>query len=224
MLIYFDGRAYQRRNINGPLPASIQAAIDSLQAALKVEDPDAFQKVVKAQEAAREAERKLRAGGWNVPKQLQLTPLKDVRGLLLTVSGVRGDATTSIYHALVFYPEGKLSYEPKDPANWGPGNPHAQVTMRFEHPNEPSGIGIKTVTHELVIDYRLIENTLSVGTHSFPLKEGNLFVIQLADKDWTPLARAVRAHIDGPSPPQAILQEFKAQLVDGPIQKLRLGG
>jgi hypothetical protein len=224
MLIYFDGRAYQRRNINGPLPPRIQTAIDSLQAALKVEDPDAFQKVVKAQDAAREAERKLRAGGWNVPKQLQLSALKGVRGLLLTVSGVRGGATTSIYHALVFYPEGKLSYEPIDPANWGPANPHAQVTMRFEHPNEPSGIGIKTVTHDLVIDYRLIENTLTVGTHSFPLTEGNLFVIQLADKSWTPLARAVRAHIDGPSAPQAILEEFKAQLRDGAIQSLRLGG
>jgi hypothetical protein len=224
VLIYFDGRAYQRRNINGPLPPRIQAAIDSVQAAFKVEDPDAFQKLVKAQDAAREAERKLRAGGWNVPKQLQLSPLKDVRGLLLTVGGVRGDATTSIYHVLVFYPEGKLSHEPIDPENWGPAYPHAQVTLRFEHPNGPSGIGIKTVTHELVIDYRLIENTLNVGTQSFPLPEGNLFVIQLADKNWTPLVRAVHAHRDGPSAPQAVLEEFKAQLRDGAIQSLRLGG
>lgn len=224
VLIYFDGRAYQRRNINGPLPPRIQAAIDPIQAAFKVEDPDAFKKLVNAQDAAREAERKLRAGGWNVPKQLQLSPLKDIHGLLLTVGGVRGDATTSIYHVLVFYPEGKLSHEPTDPANWGPAYPHAQVTLRFEHPNGPSGIGIKTVTHELVIDYRLIENTLNVGTHSYPLSEGNLFVIQLADKTWTPLVRAVHAHIDGPSAPQAILEEFKAQLIDGAIQSLRLGG
>ncbi|HET9218804.1 MAG TPA: hypothetical protein VFR18_17600 [Terriglobia bacterium] len=223
VLIYFDGRAYQRRNINGPLPPGIQAVIDSVQAAFKVEDPDAFQKLVKAQDAAREAERKLRAGGWNVPKQLQLSPL-NVPGLLLTVGGVRGDAPTSIYHVLVFYPEGKLSYEPRDPANWGPANPHATVTLRFEHPNGPSGIGIKTVTRELVIDYRLIENTLNVGTHSFPLPEGNLFVIQLADKNWTPLVRAVHAHIDGPSAPQAILEKFKAQLNDAAIQSLRLGG
>ena len=224
VLIYFDGRAYQRRNINGPLPPGIQAAIDSVQAAFKVEDPDAFQKLVKAQDAAKEAERKLRAGGWNVPKQFQLSPLKDVPGLLLTVVGVRGDRTTSIYHALVFYPEGKLSHEPMDPAKWGPASPHAQVTLKFEHPNGPSGIGIKTVTHDLVIDYRLIENTLNVGTHSFPLREGNLFVIQLADKSWTPLVRPVRAHIDGPSAPQAVLEEFKAQLHDEAIQKLRLGG
>jgi len=223
VLIYFDGRAYQRRNINGSLPPGTQAAIDSAQAAFKVEDPDAFQKVVKAQDAAREAERKLRAGGWNVPKQLRLSPLENVHGLLLTVGGVRGDTTTSIYHVLVFYPEGKLSNEPIDPANWGPANSHAEVTLRFEHPNEPSGIGIKTVTHELVIDYRLTENTLNVGTNSFPLPGGNLFVIQLADKNWTPLVRAVRAHIDGPSAPQAVLDEFKAQLQDTKIQALRLG-
>src|SRR5688572_389771 len=49
VLISFDGRAYQRRNINGPLPPGIQAAIDSVQAAFKVEDPDAFQKLVNAQ-------------------------------------------------------------------------------------------------------------------------------------------------------------------------------
>ena len=224
VLIYFDGRAYQRRNINGPLPTGIQAAIDSIQAAFKVEDPDAFQKLVKAQDAAREAERKLRAGRWDVPKQLQLSPLKDVPGLLLTVTGVRGDATTSIYHVLVFYPEGKLSHEPIGPANWGPASPHAQVTLRFEHPNGPSGIGIKTVTHELVIDYRLIENTLNVGTRSFPLPEGNLFVIQLADKSWTPLVRPVHTHVNGPSAPQAVLEQFKAQLIDEAIQKLRLGG
>jgi hypothetical protein len=45
------------------------------------------------------------------PKEIQLTPLKDLRGLYLTVSGLRRDVKTSVYHFLLFYPEGNLTYQ-----------------------------------------------------------------------------------------------------------------
>jgi len=223
VLIFFDGRAYQRRNLNGPLPTSIQAPIDVVQDVIKAA-PNSFEEHRKSNDAAREAGRILREGsGWNVPKELQLVPLKGVQGLLLTVNGVRGDAKTSVYHVLLFFPEGRLSYQPVDPANW-PNNPRAEVRLTFEHPNEPSGIGIKTVTHELVIVYRVIENTLNVDSHSFPLSNGNLFVIQL-DKNWTPKVRAFHSYVAGPSLAPVILDEFKAQLrTDRLIQSLTLGG
>jgi serine beta-lactamase-like protein LACTB len=223
VFIFFDGQAYQRRHFNGPLPANIQAPIGVVQAAIKAA-PSSSEQTRKAHDAGREEGRILRGGSdWRVPEELRLTPLKDVRGLLLTVSGIRGAAATSVYHALIFYPEGKLAYQPTDSANW-PNNPRALVTITFEHPNGPSGIGIKTVTHEVVIEYRLIENTLNVGSQSFPLATGNLFVIRL-DKNWVPVVRAVNTHIDGPSMAPTILEEFKTQLrTDEAIQSLRLGG
>ena len=222
VLIFFDGHAYQRRNFNGPLPATIQAPIDVVQKALNAAASD-FEKYTKANDAAREAARVLREGsGWNIPKELQLTPLKDIRGLLLTVSGLRHNAKTSVYHVLLFYPEGTLSYQPIDPANW-PGNPRTEVRLTFEHPNEASGIGITTVTHEVVIEYQVIENTLNLGNNSFPLASGNLFVIQL-DKNWVPMVRALQAYVEGPSAVPMILGEFKAQLrADRLIQTLGLG-
>jgi hypothetical protein len=221
VLIFFDGRAYQRRNFNGRLPARIQAPIDVIQEAIKVAPGD-FEKYLKANEAAKEEARILHDGlGWNVPKDLRLSPLKDVRGLLLTVRGVRGDAATSVYHALVFYPEGKLVHEPIGPANW-PDNPRAEVRLMFGQPNGPSGIGIKTVTHELVIDHRLIENKLIVGSNAFPLAKGNLFVMQF-DKNWMPVVRAIPTHVDGRLSASAVLEAFKAQLeTDGVIQSLSL--
>jgi hypothetical protein len=224
VLILFDGHAYQRRNFNGPLPASIQAPIDVVQKTLK-EASDDFEKYRKANDAAREAERVLREGsGWNIPKEPQLTPLKDIRGLLLTVSGLRRETKTSVYHVLFFYPEGRLSYQPWiDRANW-PGNPRAEVRLTFEHPNAASGIGITAVTHEFVIEYRVIESILKVADNSFPLTSGNLFVIQL-DKNWTPTVRALHASVVGPSPASMILGEFKAHLRgDRLIQTLSLGG
>src|SRR5262249_27253052 len=103
-----------------------------------------------------------------------------------------------------------------------PDNPRAKVRLIFGQPNGPSGIGIETVTHELVIEYRLIENKLIVGSNTFPLAEGNLFVIQL-DRNWIPVLRAVQAHVDGPSAASVVLDAFKDQLqTDGVIQSLSL--
>jgi hypothetical protein len=69
VLIYFDGQAYQRRNFNGPLPSTIQSAIDVVQDAIKAA-PDDFEKFRIANDAAREEERVLREGsGWNVQRR-----------------------------------------------------------------------------------------------------------------------------------------------------------
>jgi hypothetical protein len=232
VLIYFDGRSYQRRNINGLLPASVQTPIDLIRAAIHAEanSRDAIQKTMQAYDALKNEEQILRDGfRWTVPKEIQHRSLEDRRGLLLTVSGLRGDAATSIYHALIFYPDGNLSSKPGDPGNWQ-GNPRAWLSMTFEHPND--GIGIKTVRHQLVIEYRLVGNTVHVGDSryaadagdsSYPLVDGNLFVIRM-DKNWTPVVQAVRAHVDGPFDASTILERFKALLpTDSEIQSLRLG-
>jgi hypothetical protein len=223
VLIFFDGNAYQRRNFNGPLPAKIQAGISVVQDAIKAA-PGNSEEYRKAIDAAREAERVLRDGsGWNIPKELQLVPLRGGRSLLASVSGSRGNVKTAVYHVLLSYPDGRLAYQPVDPANW-PGNPRTELRLTLEHPNEPGGIGITTVTHELVIGYRVLEDTLEVGTQSFPLLDGNLFIIRL-DKNWMPMVRALQAHINEPSPASMILDAFKAQsATDGLIQSLRLGG
>jgi len=222
VLILFDGHAYQRRHFIGPLPASIQTPIKQIQDALRA-SPVSFEEIKKSNDAAREAERVLRAGsGWNVSKEPRLTPLKGGRCFLLTVSGVRRTAATAVYHALIFYPEGRLASPQLHPGNWD-NNPRTYVQMLFEYPNAPSGIGITTVTHELHIEYRLMENTLNVESQSFPLANGNLFVIEL-DRNWAPVVRSVLTKIEGPSTAPAVLAAFKAQLrTDSAIQALRLG-
>src|SRR5918911_1110527 len=154
----------------------------------------------------------------------QMHVLKNVDGQLLTVNGYRRIskaklADVSVYHALVFYPKSTIIGGGGSISNDGPLSTET-ITWKLQK-NTPNDYK-NTEEKSLEIKYHALDRTVSIGSETFSISNGNLFVIRL-NGSWIPTITQIPAHFDERAEEQGVLDFFKSVLrEDDSIQKLEL--
>lgn len=154
---------------------------------------------------------------------------KNTRGQLLTVRGYRRISRAeispvSVYHALIFLPQAPLAGGGGGFSNKDAGSTEV-LTWRLQKnpPNDYRNVEEK----RLELKYHPLEKTLTVGSQTFQLARGNLFIVRLND-EWLPTAEQIPAHFEEDMESQRVLDQkvldfFKSALPDEQeIQKLEL--
>jgi hypothetical protein len=152
--------------------------------------------------------------------------LKATPGLLLTLSGKRiaippaAPAQVSIYHALVFYPNGAVTSSGGG-GTWS-DEPLSSEVVIWTVPKGSGGDAATPDKRVLEIKYQAIDGTITVGDATYRLAQGNMFVIRMTE-DWTPVVQQIDSRQDEQTTEQGALDQFKAILKDDvAIQQLEL--
>lgn len=152
----------------------------------------------------------------------QSSVFKDVRGQLVSVNGYRRVSPAkldevSVYHVIIFHPEAPIISGGGGFSNRGTLSTEA-ITWKLQK-NPPDDYK-DTQEKKLEIKYHALDRTVSVGSDTFPLSEGNLFIIRL-DESWLPAAVQIKAHFNERAGKEKVLELFKSALRDDQaIQKL----
>lgn len=145
-------------------------------------------------------------------------------GELLTVHGYRrvSDAELSeisVYHILIFVPAapvigGKSSCSQSN-------SPVASVTETWIIQNNPSDYE-NTYEKSLEIKSHGLDKTISIGSETFMLSKGNLFIVRM-EWNWKPTAVQVPRQLNKRAKAQEVLDFLKTVLQeDSSIQELEL--
>jgi hypothetical protein len=152
----------------------------------------------------------------------QGSAFKDVSGKLLTVNGYRRVSPAkldevSVYHAIIFYPEAPIIGGGGGFSNSGPLSTE-EITWKLQK-NPPDDYK-DTEEKKLEIKYHALDRIVSIGSETFSLSEGNLFIVRL-DESWLPAAVQIKAHFSERAEKEKVLEFFKSVLRnDEAIQKL----
>jgi hypothetical protein len=152
----------------------------------------------------------------------QSSVFKDVRGQMLSVNGYRRVSPAkldevSVYHAIIFYPEAPIIGGGGGFSNSGPISTEV-ITWKIQK-NPPDDYK-DTEEKKLEIKYHALERNVSVGSDTFSLSEGNLFIIRL-NGGWHPAAVQIKAHFNERAEKEKALEFFKSALRDDQaIQRL----
>src|SRR5687768_11064006 len=161
---------------------------------------------------------------WGQDQSWQLTPgvlitsgsrthrAKNPEGTILSVDGARltngKPENVSIYHAIIFSPEAIGSRTSQ--LNVGP------ISIETLVWREKSTGSKKTDSSVLEIKYNAIEKSVTIGSQSFTLSEGNLFVIWL-DEMLIPATTQAHAHLTERAEIKKVLSFFKAAFPDDKV-------
>jgi hypothetical protein len=225
--IFCDGIAYGRYDFNGPLPAQVQEILDRLMTEIEREAKHHYEEFLKHHEQMEQL-----YGDWQnrsgvaVISGSRMHGLKGIRGLLLTITGQRKQALTagttevSIYHALIFYPEGVLTGSGSN-GSWSDDPLSTEVVIWDAAKGNGSGEA-KTDKKVLEIKHQAIDNTVSVGGGTYQLDAGNMFIIRMSN-DWKPVVSQIKVFQDEQIQEQSVLDGFKSILRDDEfIKRLEL--
>jgi hypothetical protein len=226
-LVFYDGKAYERHNFNGVLPERVQVILDLIRTELERQAKLQYEEFLTHHKLMEET-----YGAWQnmsgvaVVTGSRMHGLRDVRGLLLTLTGHRkpilpsDSDEVSIYHILIFYPEGVLTGAGSG-GTWSDDPVSSQVVI-WNATKAVSGGDAEMDKRTLEIKHQAIDKTVSVGGKTYELADGNLFVIHLSE-NWTPITSQLGTHFDERTGDQIVLERFKSVLKeDKSIQRLEL--
>lgn len=157
-----------------------------------------------------------------VPSGDRTSTFKNASGQLLTVEGQRRVSTSkleeiSVYHAIIFYPEGTVVGEGGEFSNSGPISTE-ELTWKIQ--SDPRAAQKEMSEKRLEFKYHALDKNVRVGSETFSLADGNLFVIRL-DVNWLPVVTQLREHFVEQAEKERVLQSFKsAAREDESVQRL----
>jgi hypothetical protein len=158
---------------------------------------------------------------WAQDQSWQLTPgvliasgsrshrVKYPEGTILSLDGARltngKPENVSIYHALIFSPAAIDSRTSR--LNVGP------ISIQTLVWRDKSGGSKNTDSRVFEIKYDALEKSVTIGSLSFPLSAGNLFLIRL-DEMLNPVTTQAQAHLSERAEIKKILRSFKEAFPD----------
>ncbi|MDT5124122.1 MAG: hypothetical protein QOC96_3604 [Acidobacteriota bacterium] len=225
--VLFDGKTYSRYDFIGALPAEAQAILDLVYSEIVRQG-----KLRQEQWQGRHDLMKKLYGDWqHIPGVIVVTTnrthgFKDLKGLLITITGQRRIseeklADVSVYHAIVFYPEGDVTCSGGGGKHWS-DEPFSSAGVTWTLRKNLSTSNPQTEEKRLEIEYDVIKNTINIGSEVFPLTQGNMFIIRMSEK-WSPIVTQINAHLNEQVGDQKVLDYYKSILSsDETIQKIEL--
>ena len=154
----------------------------------------------------------------------QMHAFKDVRGQLLSANGYRRISRAkleemSLYHAIIFYPKAPVIGGGGESKNDGPISKEiVSWVIQKNPPNDYKNKEEKT----LELKFHGLEKTLIVGSETFALSNGNIFIIRL-DENWLPTVTQIPNSFYKRAEDKEVLEFIKSVLKDdAAIQKLEL--
>ena len=201
---------FVRLNFSGHIPSEIQAILDLLNVEFEKADKKYSEEINAKEKLVRE-----KYGDWeNNPKNVRYSTsgsrsLKNKNTSLLYLKGKQQPVTENsqeipLYYALVLYANGKIvggagggtwSFEPisRDGISWA-------ITDGSYKPEK-----------QLVIEYNVIDGTISIENKVYELKRGKLFIIKF-DENWKLDVKQLNDFLQEPINDQTILYAFEKEL------------
>jgi hypothetical protein len=227
VFIFYDGADFVRLNYNGPVPAEIDAILAILHkqfvAAEKARSDEflAHEKLIKETYGDW-----LNRSGITINAGGQMHGCRGNRALMVLTAGQRKtDATAlptvvSVYHALVFYPGGAVMGAGSG-GRWS-DDPVQSYVVIWKFPNANGSWAENTTERKLEILHNAIDATVTVGTKTYRLDAGNMFIIRIG-ADWLPSVTQLHEKFEEQATPQTSLNCFKTLFKDdASIQGLEL--
>ena len=226
VFVFYDGRDFVRLNYNGPIPTQIDAILSILHKQFIAAEKARGEEFLAHERFIKETYGDwLNRTGITINGGGQMHGCKGNRALMVLTSGQRKTDTTasptvvSVYHALVFYPGGPVMGAGSG-GRWG-DDPVQSYVVIWKFPND--GSWLEGVTErKLEILHNAIDATVTVGSKTYRLNEGNMFIIRFG-ADWLPTVTQLHEKLEEQSTLQSSLNRFKAIFKDDPsIQALEL--
>ncbi len=154
----------------------------------------------------------------------QIHAFKDVRGQLFSANGYRRISRAkleeiSLYHAIIFYPKAPVIGGGGESKNEGPISKEIlSWIIQKNPPNDYKNKEEKT----LELKFHELEKNLTVGSETFALSNGNIFII-LLNENWLPTVTQIPASFHKRAEDKGVLEFIKSVLKeDNAIQELEL--
>lgn len=135
--------------------------------------------------------------------------------LMLEVGGERwaswyAQEQATAFHALVIPPEGAIRQD--DGSSGGTDITH-KVTLMWLHTKEQGGNPPQAEAKSFTIVYHSLTQRVSVGSETYRLAKGNVFLIRL-DDEWQPRVTQGEAVLDKPADHDEVIEVFKRVFPD----------
>jgi hypothetical protein len=209
-LVFNKGKSFVRCDFIGALPHQLQKIKDFLNVEYKKEEKKWIEEVEAKEKLAR-----AKYGDWEKnPQGIRystsgMRSLENKRASFLYLKGKQQPVNENskeipLYYALVIYPNGRII------GGAGGG------TWSFE-PISRNGITWAIAENsykpekELLVEYNVIDYTISVQNKVYQLKRGNLFIIKF-DEDWKLQVTQLKDFVKEPVSDQTILSIFGKEL------------
>jgi hypothetical protein len=225
--VFYDGKGYVRCDFSGPLPQQVQELLDLLEAELTKAAKIQHEEFLKHQQLMEQLYGDWRnRSGVSVITGDRMSALRNAQALLLTIMGSKKPVTpmdakdVSIYHALIFYPEGALTGSGGG-GSWSDDPLSTQAVIWDVRKGNGKG-NEKPDKKRLEIKYQAIEGSISIDGKTYRLADGNLFVIRI-NGNWTPLVTQIQDRLDERATERKVLERFKTDLPDDEsVERLEL--
>lgn len=156
-----------------------------------------------------------------IPKGSSTHSYAEHHNLLLSVDGERWVSSdrrekATAYHALVILPEGELREDSNTSTSDGVTHTDTLKWLRLR----AQGDSYQAEAKSLTIVYHALTQKISVGSDTYRLSKGNIFVVRL-DEEWRPTVTQFEATLDKADESDEVVEFFKRALPeDEAVKKL----